>query len=95
MQQTNCLRCGQNTGGRWFSICPICGRYMATQTISEIVSIYVVNIIVSINRVGHVDGGSLEVRSWGSCMKQSVGQLTQVKEFEFNFDFFGSDLNVS
>jgi len=38
--------------GRWFSICPGCGRYMATRTTSEVVTIYVVSIIVSVIIVG-------------------------------------------
>jgi hypothetical protein len=52
MSGTNCLRCEQSMEGRFFSICPRCGRYMATRTPGEIVLVYSVSVAVAVVGVG-------------------------------------------
>ena len=48
MAGENCLGCNRSTKGNPFSICPNCGRYMATRTGAEIATIFGVSVVVSI-----------------------------------------------
>jgi hypothetical protein len=48
MAGENCLGCGRSMKGKAFSICPNCGRYMATRTGGEVVAILGVSIVGSV-----------------------------------------------
>ena len=39
-----CLGCGRSMTGKAFSICPHCGRYMATRTGGEVAAIIAVSV---------------------------------------------------
>jgi uncharacterized protein (DUF983 family) len=45
MAGENCLGCGRSMQGKAFSICPHCGRYMATRTGGEVAAIFAVSIM--------------------------------------------------
>lgn len=48
MANENCLGCGRSMKGKAFSICPDCGRYMATRTGGEVATIFAVSIVGSV-----------------------------------------------
>lgn len=48
MAGDSCLSCGRSMKGSPTSICPNCGRYMATRTPVEVGAIFVVAIVVSV-----------------------------------------------
>lgn len=43
-----CLGCGRSMQGKAFSICPNCGRYMATRTGGEVATIIAVSVVGSV-----------------------------------------------
>ncbi len=48
MAGENCLGCGRSMKGKAFSICPNCGRYMATRTGVEVAAIFAVSVVGSL-----------------------------------------------